>query len=61
LGAVFYKNLGSYFPIFTSVLQVFEEFLCQKDLSFICYQGLKKSKKNRVFGKLVLIFSSISF
>jgi len=40
--------------------QVFEEFLCKKDLSFIYFQGLEKSKKNRVFGKLVLIFVSIS-
>ena len=61
LGLFSTRILQSYFLIFTRLLQqVFKEFLRQKIYLLFYFQGLKNQRKI-VFGKLVLIFISISF
>ena len=61
--AVFNKNFRELFShLYKYFCSKFLKSFYQKDLFLFCFQGLKKSKKNRVFGKLVFgsLFLSLS-
>ena len=61
LGWFLQEFLELLFPIYKSFSASLKEFLWLKILSFYLFSRVVKSRKNRVFGKLILIFISIFF